>query len=83
MNRYAYLRVSQKDPLDILYFTPALTSIVNLSDGSFSVAPELLYTGITNLELRLRMFLLHGGENTDFGEKQNARRVEFRARFYF
>jgi hypothetical protein len=83
MNRYAYLRVSQKDPFDILYFTPAITSIVNLSDGSFSVTPELLYTGITNVELRLRMFLLQGGENTDFGEKPNSRRVEFRARLYF
>jgi hypothetical protein len=83
MRRYAYLRISQKDPFDILYFTPALTSIVNLSDRSFSFTPELLYTGITNVELRLRLFLLHGRENTDFAEKQNARRVEFRARLYF
>jgi hypothetical protein len=83
MRRYAYLRVSQKDPFDILYFTPAVTSIVNVSDGSFSVTPELLYTGITNVELRLRLFLLQGRENTDFGEKPNARRVEFRARLYF
>jgi hypothetical protein len=83
MDRYAYLRISQKDPFDILYFTPAVTSIVNLSDGSFSFSPELLYTGITNVELRLRFFLLHGRENTDFGEKQNARRLEFRARLYF
>jgi hypothetical protein len=83
MRRYAYVRVSQKDPFDILYFTPAITSIVNLSDGSFSFAPEILYTGITNVELRLRFFLLHGRDNTDFGEKQNARRLEFRARLYF
>lgn len=83
MRRYAYLRVSQKDAFDILYFAPALTSIVNVSDGSFSITPELLYTGITNVELRLRLFLLHGRENTDFGEKTNARRVEFRARLYF
>jgi hypothetical protein len=54
-----------------------------VSDGSFSFAPEVLYTGITNVELRLRFFLLHGRENTDFGEKQNSRRVEFRARLYF
>jgi hypothetical protein len=83
MRRYAYLRVSQKDPFDILYFSPAVTAIVNVSDGSFSVSPELLYTGFTNVELRLRLFLLHGRKNTDFGEKQNARRVEFRARLYF
>ena len=83
MQRYAYLRVSQKDPFDILYFTPAVTTIVNLSDGSFSAAPELLYTGFTNVELRLRFFYLKGGELSDFGEKQNSRRIELRARLYF
>jgi hypothetical protein len=83
MGRYAYLRITQKDPFDILYFTPALTSIVNLQDGSFSVTPELLYAGFTNIELRLRFFYLKGRELTDFGEKQNSRRVEFRARLYF
>ena len=83
MQRYFYVRVSQKDPFDILYFTPALTSIVNLSDGSFSVAPEVLYTGFTNVELRLRFFALGGGDRTDFGEKLNSRRVELRARLYF
>ena len=83
MERYLYVRVSQKDPFDILYFTPAITSIVNLSDRSYSVAPELTYTGITNVELRLRLFWLKGSELTDFGEKQNARRIEFRARWFF
>ena len=83
MRRYAYLRVSQKDPFDILYFTPAITSIVNVSDGSFSFVPELLYTGITNVELRFRFFLLHGRDRTDLGERQNARRLELRARLYF
>ncbi|MGZ8231155.1 MAG: hypothetical protein ACXW2A_14255 [Burkholderiales bacterium] len=83
MGRYAYLRISQKDPFDILYFTPAITSIVNLSDHSFSVSPELAYTGFTNVELRLRFFYLKGREGSDFGEKQNSKRVELRARLYF
>jgi hypothetical protein len=83
MQRYFYLRASQKEPFDMLYFTPALTSIINLSDGSFSVSPELLYTGFTNVELRLRFFALGGGDNTDFGEKLNRRRIELRARLYF
>ena len=83
MQRYLYLRLSQKDPFDILYFTPALTVIANLDDGSSSVSPELLYTGVTNLELRLRVFFLTGGQLTDFGERQNDRRLELRARYYF
>lgn len=83
MRRYLYLRLSQKEPFDILYFAPALTVIANLDDGSRSVAPELLYTGITNLELRLRLFFLSGNRLTDFGERQNDRRIELRARYYF
>lgn len=80
---YLYLRVSQKDPFDILYLTPAFTLIGNLDDRSFSLSPELLYTGITNLELRLRTAILAGGKGTEYGEKQNSYRVDFRARYYF
>jgi hypothetical protein len=80
---YLYLRVSQQEPFDILYFTPALTWIYNLSDRSFSITPELLYSPITNLELRLRTGVLVGGEDAEFGEKQNDYRLELRVRYYF
>jgi hypothetical protein len=80
---YLYFRVSQKEPFDILYFTPAITSTINLQDGSLSVIPELAYSPITNLELRLRTPVLIGGNGTEYGEKQNDFRVEFRLRYYF
>ncbi len=80
---YLYLRVSQPEPFDILYFTPSLTWIYNLSDKSFSITPELLYTPITNLELRLRTGFLVGSSDSEFGEKQNDYRIELRARYYF
>ena len=80
---YLYLRASQKEPFDILYFTPALTVISNADDRSFSIVPELLYTGINDVELRLRAFFLGGGNGTEFGEKQNSRRIELQARLYF
>jgi hypothetical protein len=83
MRRYLYLRSSWKEPFDILYFTPALTAIANPDDSSYQVTPELLYTGITNLELRLRLFLLRGDPLTDFGEKPNDQRFELRVRYYF
>jgi hypothetical protein len=83
MGDYLYLRVSQKEPFDVLYFTPALTAIVNLNDQSFSVSPEVSYTGITNLELRLKATFLVGGGETEFGEKPNDYRIELRARYYF
>lgn len=83
MRNYLYAQISQKEPFDILYFTPAVTTMVNLDDRSFQVAPELLYTTVNNFEFRLRYFFLIGGSGTEFGEKPNARRLELRVRFYF
>ncbi len=80
---YLYLRVSQKDPFDFLYWTPAVTAIVNADDKSCSIAPEISYRGITNLELRLRGTVLAGGRLSEFGEKQHNFRLEFLARFSF
>ena len=81
--RYAYLRVSQKEPLDILDFTPSLSVIANLADHSASLIVEALHTGIRNLELRARAALNHGGPGTEFGERAVRSRFELRARLFF
>jgi len=83
MRDYLYLRASQKEPFDILYFTPSVTGIFNTNDKSFSVGPELLYTGVKNLELRLRTNFLIGDSYTGYGEKQNDFWIGFRVRYYF
>ena len=80
---YLYVRFSQKEPFDILYFTPSLTWNVNLDDRSYSLTPELLYTGFTNWELRFRTAFIVGTRNTEFGEKQNDYRMELRVGYYF
>ena len=80
---YLYLRVSQKDPFDILYWTPALTAIINAEDRSYSLSPEISFTGITNLELRLKAMVLAGDRLSEFGEKPYDYRVEIRSRYYF
>jgi hypothetical protein len=80
---YLYFRAQQKDALGIVYFQPSITAMMNLQDRSYQVTPELVYTGVKNLDLRLRLFVLHGGSLTDFGEKQNSRKLEFYARYYF
>jgi len=83
MRDYLYFRASWNEPFDILYFTPAVFSIINLNDQSLSITPELWYNPITNLQLRLRGAFLLGGNDTEFGEKQNDYKVELRARYYF
>jgi hypothetical protein len=80
---YAYVRVSQKEPFDILDFTPAFTAIVNTDDRSFSLVPEAIYAGIRNVELRLRAAFNSGDPSTEFGEKAVSRRLELRARVFF
>jgi hypothetical protein len=82
-SNYLYARFSLKEPFNILYFTPAVTTILNLDDDSFTLTPELIYTGYTNWELRLRCAILEGDSGSDFGEKQNSSRIELRLRYFF
>jgi hypothetical protein len=83
MKNYLYFRISQKEPFDILYFTPAFTTIFNIDDGSFTSTPELLYTGINNFEFRFRYTLLHGNNYTEYGEKAVDHKFDLRARYFF
>ncbi|MGD2081220.1 MAG: hypothetical protein PVJ36_08855, partial [Nitrospirota bacterium] len=83
MRHYLYLRISQKEPFDVLYLTPAITWIQNLSDGSATLSPEVSYKGITNTEIRLKGGILFGQRRTEYGEKQNDYRAELRVRYFF
>ena len=83
MRNYFYVRASQKEPFGMLYVTPAVTSIINLDDGSYNIIPEIAYAGITNLELRFRFNSLSGGDGTEYGEKLNDWKLEGRARYHF
>lgn len=80
---YGYVSISQKEPFDLLYWTPSVKSIVNLDDFSFSVTPEIQYTGVEDLELRLRLGYLRGGRFDEYGEKANDYKLEMRARYHF
>ncbi|OHE24270.1 MAG: hypothetical protein A2Z43_01710, partial [Syntrophobacterales bacterium RBG_19FT_COMBO_59_10] len=83
MRDYLYLRIAQKEPFDVLYFNPAVTTIWNLNDRSFTVSPEMVYTRITNLELRLKASFINGAKDSEYGEKPFDFRLELRAGYYF
>lgn len=83
LRHYGFVRVMQKDPFGLLDVLPAATLIASLEDGSFTVVPELLYTGVTNLEVRLRIGLNVGPRLTEFGERPGDHVAEARARYYF
>jgi peptidoglycan/xylan/chitin deacetylase (PgdA/CDA1 family) len=83
MRDYLYIKASQKEPFDALYWNASATAIVNLHDGSYNFIPEVSYTGITDLELRGRLGFLIGGTHSDFGERPNEWRAELRVRYFF
>lgn len=80
---YFYFRAIQKEPLNILYSSAWLTTIVNLDDFSLSLSPGASYMLTDNLELNARAIIPLGGAGTEFGEKLDAGRVEVYVRYYF
>ncbi|MFW2374872.1 MAG: hypothetical protein ACN4GM_17240, partial [Gammaproteobacteria bacterium] len=63
--------------------TTSLIVIQNLQDASYSMTPEIIYSAVTNLELRLRLGINAGGQWSEYGEKPVQSRFELRARYYF
>ena len=80
---YLYIKTTQKEPFDLLYTTPGLLAIINMEDKSYSISPEITYTGFTNWECRLRFTYIDGSRMTEYGEKQNESKSEIRVRFFF
>jgi hypothetical protein len=80
---YLYIKTTQKDPFGLLYTTPGFIAIINTKDKSYSMSPEITYTGFTNWEYRLRLTLLQGGNATEYGEKPNEYKAELKVRYFF
>lgn len=80
---YFYLKISQKEPFDILYFNPWVAVVVNLQDASFNLQPGITWAPVTNLELNLRVGIPVGPSQTEFGEKPDSLRPEIWMRYYF
>ncbi len=83
MKDYFYLKVSQKDPFDILYFTLSVAGIYNINDTSGSIMPQIIYTPITNFEFELKTTFLSGKNHTEYGEKINDYKVYAAIKYYF
>lgn len=83
MRQYMNFRVWWEEPRNLLYLTPGVQVLYNLEDHSFSVSPDVSYTGFENLELRLRGTVPVGDSLSEWGEKPNKYKIELRARYYF
>lgn len=80
---YLYVKISQKEPADILYLTAWMATVFNLHDHSFNLQPGLTWTPVTNLEINGRVGIPLGSAYTEFGEKPDRFRPEVWVRFYF
>ena len=83
MKDYLYLKVSKKEPFDILYFTPSVACIYNINDQSGSITPQITYAPITNLEFELKTTFLLGEDYTEYGEKLNDYKIFASVKYYF
>ncbi len=83
MKDYLYLKVSQNEPFDILYFTPSLACVYNINDNSGSITPQAKYTPVTNLEFELRTTFLLGKDYTEYGGKLNDFKIYAAVKYYF
>jgi len=83
MQDYLYLKITQPEPFNWLYFTPSCFTIYNLKDHSLLLAMPLSYKPITNFEFMFQPTFLIGDEGTEFGNKQFQQRLELWMRVYF
>ncbi|MFA7290051.1 MAG: hypothetical protein WC055_14340 [Melioribacteraceae bacterium] len=83
MRDYLYIKITQPEPFDWLYFTPSVYTIYNLTDKSFLVALTLNYKPSTNIEFILWPSALIGKEDSEFGSRQIKEKVELWMRVFF
>jgi len=83
MRDYVYIKISQPEPFNFIYFTPSVFAIINTADGSILLAMPLSYKPVMNFELLLTPALFTGGDTSEFGSKSQRGKIEFLGRFYF
>ncbi len=83
MRDYLYVKLTQPEPFDWLYFTPSIYTIYNLQDNSFLLAANFTYKPETNLEFILWHTYMFGKDTSEFGSRQVEQKVELWMRAYF
>lgn len=83
MRDYLYIKLSHPEPFDLLYFTPSIYTIYNLTDHSFLLSFQMSYKPITNTEFIFWASMFSGDKSTEYGGKQVMQRMELWMRVFF
>lgn len=83
MQDYLYIKISQPEPFDWLYFTPSLYTIYNMKDKSFLLSFQMSYKPVTNTEFIFWTTMFVGDRSTEYGGKQIQQRMELWMRVFF
>lgn len=83
MRDYLYIKLTQPEPFDLLYFTPSVYTIYNLQDNSFLFSTNITYKPETNIEFIIWHTYMFGEETSEFGSRQIEQKIELWMRAYF
>ena len=83
MKDYLYLKLSQPEPFNILYFTPSVYILYNINDKSRMVGGDLNYSRFENINLKLKCNLMFGDTDSEFGEKTSSQKISFQVEYIF
>lgn len=73
---YGYLKASVKEPFDWLYFTPSVTCLNNMDDGSSNYMTQLAYAPSENWSLAFTWQHLDGDQFSQYGENLTRDKIE-------
>ncbi len=83
MKDYYYLKLSQPEPFNILYFTPSIFLLHNINDDSKMIGGEFNYSRFNNLNLKMKYNLLSGDVSSEFGGKMNLLKLSLLMNYTF
>ncbi len=83
MQDYLYLKITQPEPFNWVYFSPSVYAIYNLKDKSAIIGAPLSYSPVSNFSVIFWPTLIVGEEKSEFGSKQLQSKFDLWMRFYF
>lgn len=83
MQDYIYLKFTQPEPFDWVYFSPSIYAIYNLEDKSAIIGAPMSYSPVNNFSVTLWPTIMIGEDDSEFGSKQIQSKFDLWMRFYF